>query len=408
MRQRNDGGITRTLNPTDSILQSCEYQSHIGGVAAAPTAQFLTVTSTTKKKKSSVPTQGAAPLPVPQPIVPPEPIAPPPTQAPPPPAVGASQPDPPPPAQPAPAPPAPNEPQPNPVPPPPVQPVIEPPSQGQTSPTQVAGTQQPDPPEPAGQAGVPTPASPGGTAVQAPQVLVVTTITGVGFSFTLPVPAASIQTQPIVGTPQAAQTVVNGVTFVPIAAAVPGAGTTLQLVAGVIPGQANGGPSGPIGPATVINGQTFVPIGTNQAAMPPQPTPAPSLVLAGSTFSAVGTVAGVGAVFNVAGQALTLGSTITLGMGQTATTVALQTDALGNTVLVTASAGQTRSTTVVGPRTASATNISGIGDFVGSGIGGTRTSTSSIAQQTANAGVKVLPCAIVEWLAMLLQLTQAL
>ena len=401
MRTKGDGAITRSLNPLDPILQTCTYLSGIGGVAALPTAQFLTATSTSIKKKSSVPTQGAALPADPLPIVPPPPPPPPPppTEAPQPIA----------PAQPAPPSPIPN------VEAPPTGPAAQQPAE-QLVPAQQAGLPQPAAPLPAtpGNVAAPAPvaASPGGNSNQPQPPIATTVVTGAGFSFTLAVPAGPAATpgavtdpqvpaaqqpgvqqpgaqQPGVqqpaARPQPGQTVVNGVTFVPVGGGLPSAGTTLVPAVGNALNNGGGAVNVPIS-LTVINGQTFAPIGTNQAAVVPALTPAPSLVIGGSTFAAVTSIANIGQVFNVGGQALTVGSTITLGSGTAATTVALQTDVRGNTVLITASAGQTRSSTVTGPQATGARTTSGVGDFVGSGINGSRTGNAP-AQQTANAAV---------------------
>ena len=103
----------------------------------------------------------------------------------------------------------------------------------------------------------------------------------------------------------------------------------------------------------------------------PTRTPAAVLVIGGTTYSmskASGT-ATTKSVFNIAGQILAAGSTITLGIGSAAQTIALKTDGAGNMVVVSASASKTVSSTI---------------GNLGAGVTGTRTSGSGVALQTVN------------------------
>lgn len=97
-------------------------------------------------------------------------------------------------------------------------------------------------------------------------------------------------------------------------------------------GNSNSGSSQGQG-ASNNNGQSSNNNGAAPAASPQgqaQPTPAP-VVVGGSTYSA--SVAGGSTVYNVGGQTLAAGSTIVVGSGPSATTIALQASA-GNTQVV--------------------------------------------------------------------------
>jgi hypothetical protein len=115
---------------------------------------------------------------------------------------------------------------------------------------------------------------------------------------------------------------------------------------------------------TVINGQTFTPVANT-------PSPAP-LVFGGSTFAPITAVAGAAPVFNIGGQTLGIGSTIILGLGAAAETIALQTNGQGNIVLIAGSSTSTLSS-------------SSLGGYIASGLGGSKTSSGGVAQQTTNA-----------------------
>jgi len=117
-------------------------------------------------------------------------------------------------------------------------------------------------------------------------------------------------------------------------------------------GQGNGGNSNSASPAGSPQGDVLV-----TSTIPPP------VVIGTSTYSAT-TEAGGSSVYIIGGQTLTVGSTITIGSGTAATTIALVTSS-GNTEVVVN--GHTE--TLPPPKTI--TTSQGIGNAIISGIGGT-------------------------------------
>ena len=143
---------------------------------------------------------------------------------------------------------------------------------------------------------------------------------------------------------------------------------------------------------TIIDGRTFAPIGVAQSTVPTGI--APVITVADSTLTAVATVSGVGPVYNVAGQALVVGSTITVGSGVNAQTLALSVDGKGTTVLLSASAGTTKTLALQDTRTISSANDGSIGEAIAGGLGETRTAPddgrrTNVGEQTRSVASRL-------------------
>jgi len=156
---------------------------------------------------------------------------------------------------------------------------------------------------------------------------------------------------------QSGQTIIAGTTYIPAS----------PLTAS-IPSQAS---------PTIISGKTFV------VASPSPTTSAAPIVIAGTTFSATMLRAGTVPAYIVDGKTLAIGSTITVGSGPAAQTIVLKTDSNGNSFLV---AGTSTSIITSPVKTTSP----GIGDYIGSGLGGVAPSGSGPAMQTTNVAPALL------------------
>lgn len=110
------------------------------------------------------------------------------------------------------------------------------------------------------------------------------------------------------------------------------------------------------------------------------PTAAPTLSIGGEKYTAITTIGTAGPAYVVAAQTLRVGSTITLGSGSAAQTIALKTDAHGALVVESASAGTTRTSTVgSAPALGSADNARKDGH-----VSPSKTATGKVALQTVN------------------------